>query len=149
MPEDYTEIRTVIYGSPYVPVKKIFDLQYPHQISFSKQDLIERVQRATHFAGSNRAPVLHLYVGRSQLAIMMSNPEVGQYGDVIDVPGQAEHERITLRFTPGMILDALNNSPSDSATLSYNPAATNRPVKINGGGGYECWLAPRSEITPS
>lgn len=149
MPDDYTEIRTVIYGGDYVPVKNIFGIQYPNQIQFSKQDLIERVQRATHFAGSDRAPVLHLYVGRSELAIMMKNNEVGTYGDVIDVPGQAEHPRITLRFTPGMILDALNNSPSDSATLSYNPEATNRPVKITGGSGYECWLAPRSEITPS
>jgi DNA polymerase III sliding clamp (beta) subunit (PCNA family) len=149
MPDDYTEIRTVTYGGSYVPVEKIFALQYPCEMSFSKQDLIERVQRATHFAGSDRAPVLHLYLGRSQLAIMMQNPEVGQYGDVIDVPGQAEHDRITLRFTPAMILDALNNSPTDSTTLFYNPDATNRPVKINGGGGYECWLAPRAEITPS
>lgn len=149
MPDDYTEIRTVVYGSPYVPVKNIFGIQYTNQMQFSRQDLVERVQRATHFAGSDRAPVLYLYVGRSQLAIMMQNREVGQYGDVIDVPGQAEHDRITLRFTPAMVLDALSNSPSDGITLHYNPAATNKPVKMSGGGGYECWLAPRSEITPT
>lgn len=149
MPDDYTEIRTVVYGGQYPAIGKIFDLEYTNSLTFQKQDLVERVQRATHFAGTDRAPVLYLYVGRNQLAVMMENREVGQYGDVIDVPTQADHARIVLRFTPSMILDSLGNAPNPTVTLHYNPDATNRPVKFDGGLGYECWLAPRSEITPS
>ena len=149
MPDDYTEIRTVIFGGQYPAIEKIFDLEYPHSVTFQKQDLIERVQRANHFSGTDRAPVLHLYVGRNQLAIMMENREVGQYGDVIDVPTQADHARVLLRFTPAMILDSLSNSPNPTVTLNYNPDAANRPIRIDGGLGYQCWLAPRTEITPS
>lgn len=149
MPDDYTEIRTTIYGGQYPSIDKIFDLPYPESVTFQKQELIERVQRANHFAGTDRAPVLYLYLGRDQLAVMMENREVGQYGDVIDVPGQAQHTRVLLRFSPSMILDSLSNAPNPAVTLHYNPDATNRPVKIEGGLGYECWLAPRSEITPT
>lgn len=149
MPDDYTEIKTTIYGGQYPPISNIFKTQYPNQITFSKNAMVERVQRATHFAGSDRAPVIFLYLGRNQLALMMQNHEVGQYGDVIDVPGQANHDRVTVRFTPSMLLDACNNSPGDNVTLHYNVDATNRPVKLDGGSGYECWLAPRMETTPA
>lgn len=149
MPDDYTEIKTTIFGGKYPAIQRICEVEYPQSISFSKNQLVERVQRATHFAGSDRAPVLFLYLGKDQLALMMQNHEIGQYGDVIDVPGQAEHDRVTIRFTPSMILDACNNSPNDTVTLHYNIAATNRPCKLDGGAGYECWLAPRMETTPT
>ncbi len=149
MPDDYTEVKTTIYGGQYPPIRRIFDTVYPQSITFSKNTLVESVQRATNFAGTDRAPVLFLYLGKDQLALMMQNPEVGQYGDVIDVPGQAMHDRVTIRFTPSMILDACNNSPNDNVTLYYNIDATNRPVKLDGGAGYECWLAPRMETNPT
>lgn len=149
MPDDYTEIKTVIFGGAYPPIEMVTDREYETSVSFSKDMLIERVQRAVHFAGTDRAPVLFLFLGRSQLAIMMQNPEVGQYGDVVDLPGQAEHDRITLRFTPSMILDGLSHAPSKTIEFNYNTSSTNRPVRIDGGQGYQCWLAPRSEITPA
>ena len=149
MTDDYTEIKTTIYGGKYPPIHSIFKTEYPQSITFSKGALTETVKKAINFAGNDRAPVLNLYLGKDQLALMMQNHEIGQYGDVIDVPGQANHDRVTIRFTPSMILDACSNSPNDTVTLYYNTAATNRPCKLDGGGGYECWLAPRSETTPT
>lgn len=148
MPDDFTQIKTVTYGSTFLPVDKVTSLAYEHQIAFSKTELMDRIQKATSFAGADRLPTVAFYIGREEFALMMRNDEVGMFGDVIELPGQAEHPRVVLRFTPKMITDALNNAPNETVIMKYTPDNVNRPVCIEGGSGFEAWIAPRAEKAP-
>jgi DNA polymerase III sliding clamp (beta) subunit (PCNA family) len=116
----------------------------------SKTLLLQQIQNASQMAGADRAPVMRIIIGKGELAVMMSNDEIGLFGDVIELDaGQAMHNRITLKFTPRMFIDALNNAPNDKVKLKYNPEKTNLPVGLDGDSGYEVWIAPRSEKTPN
>lgn len=147
--DDYTQIKTITYGAEFLPVGPIVDREYPQRIEFRKADLVGRIQRAQAFAGAERHPVITIFLGKSELAVMMQNDEVGLLGDVIELPGQATHKRIIIRCSPSMILDGLNNATSDTVSLLYNPTATNKPFRIEDASGYMAWIAPRGEKAPT
>jgi DNA polymerase III sliding clamp (beta) subunit (PCNA family) len=148
MPDDYTQIKTITLGQEYISLRKITSLTYGERIEFSKALLVDKIQKAGNFAGADRSPVLSLYVGKGELAVFMSNEEVGLFGDVIELPSQADHPRTQIRFTPKMLLDALNNAPNDKVAMEYEPLNVKRPIHIDGDSGYEVWLAPRAENVP-
>lgn len=148
MPDDYTQIKTVCFGTEFPRIEKVMSLAYEQEVRFHKTDLIEKIQKATPFAGADRAPKITLFLGKQEIAVMLRGEETGLFGDVIEIPGQAEHDRVQIFFSPKMLLDPLMNTQSDKVTLKYNPADTNLPVCICGDSGYEVWVAPRSEKTP-
>lgn len=148
MPDNFTQIKTISLGVEFPKLEKITSLAYEEQVQVPKTDLIDKLQKAASYAGANRSPKVTLFVGREEVAVMMSNDEMGLFGDVIEVPGQADHARIQIFFSPKMLLDPLVNAPNDKVTIKYNPSNTMRPICIDGDSGYEVWVAPRSEKTP-
>lgn len=148
MPDDYTQVKTIVLGDQYLDLKKVIAREFDEQVEFRRAELTERITRAVNFAGADRAPILEMFIGQSEVAIMLQNQEVGLFGDVVEVPGQASHRRVKLRFTPQMLLDALSNAPNDKVILKYNPNNTNLPVSIDGDSGYQVWIAPRQERAP-
>jgi DNA polymerase III sliding clamp (beta) subunit (PCNA family) len=148
MPDEYTQIKTVTLGENYPPVERIAATQYENEITFRRTELTAQIQNASSFAGADRAPVLQLYIGRQELAVYMENQEIGLFGDVIELPGQADHPRVRIRMTPKMLIDALNNAPNDNVILKYHLDSPKKPICIDGDSGYEVWLAPRAEKTP-
>jgi DNA polymerase III sliding clamp (beta) subunit (PCNA family) len=145
MPDDYTQIKTVVFGEDYPSIAKFENLGYEQEIEFRKADLIDRIQKAVQLAGADRAPILNMYIGREELAVMMNNAEIGLLGDVVELPGQASHTRTHIRITPKMVMDALNNAPNDKVTMRYNPSNVKSPIQIDGDSGYKVWLAVRAE----
>lgn len=146
-PDEYTQFKTVVFGSEYAPIERIASMTFEEEIKFNRSELIDKIQKATNFSGSDRMPVVELFLGREELAVMMENMEIGLFGDVIELAGQAEHKRIRIRVTPDMMIGALSHSPSDMVTLKYSPSATNRPILIEGDSGYQSWIVTRSERT--
>lgn len=149
MPDDYTQIKTVILGTNFPPVQRIMSLEYPEMVEIEKASLIDKINKSVQFAGADRSPIINLYIGREEVAVFMNNEEVGLFGDVIEIPGQATHQRMQLRFTPKMLLDALNNAPNPKIKFKYNPDNVKSPVSIDGDSGYEVWVAVRAEKTPT
>ena len=147
MPDDYTQIKTVILSGQYAPVQKIVSLEYSQEADIPKSALIDKIQKATQFAGADRSPVVTLYIGKGELAIYMNNAEIGLFGDVIELPGAADHERVVIKFTPKALLDALNHAPNEKIKLKYNPENTRLPICIDGDSGYEVWVAPRTDLS--
>lgn len=149
MPDEHSQIRSVIYAEAYPGVSKILDQKtYEQVISVRKEPFLEILNRAANFAGTDRIPNLKLIIGKEEIAVMMNNEEVGLLGDVLEVPGQCVHGRVTMQFTPKNLIEAITNAPNDLIEFCYNPENP-RVVYIDGGSGFEAWVMPRRESEPS
>lgn len=142
MPDESTQIRSITYAQEYPPVTKIMSMIWDDTVTFRKQLLIDCVSRAQNFAHQDRLAVLRLFFGKEEIAVMMTNEEIGFLGDVVEVPGYCNHERIEFFFDPTNILDALNNAPVEEVILGYNISDPKKPLHIRSG-EYSAWVAPR------
>jgi DNA polymerase III sliding clamp (beta) subunit (PCNA family) len=149
MPDDWTQIKTTTIDEKFPDMNKIFGIDYEQQVKVPKATLLEYVNKAAGFAGADRAPIVTIIVGQEELAVMLRNREVGTFGDVIEVPGEAQHPRIQINITPGMLTSGLSNAPGHTVTFKYNPSNIKLPLGIDGEGGYQVWLAPRTEKDPT
>lgn len=145
MPDPTTQIRATLFDQQYPPLDRVLKFDQPDSITFRKSPLLESVRLAMNFVGSNRTPLLQLFVGQESIAIFMEGADTGSMGDVIEIPGQATHQRIQLRFTPKNLTEALDSAPNDDVTLHYDQSTPGRPVRLDGGSGYDCWIAMRAE----
>ncbi len=143
-PDDYTQISSVLYEGSYPPVEKIVKTEFESQVTIRKEDLISRINRSLAFAGADRAPILRMFLGRGEIATILGNEELGLIRDIIEVPGQLDHRRIEIGFTPKYMTDALTNAPNDTITLKFDATEYSRTVYIDGGSGYEAWIMTRS-----
>lgn len=149
MPDEWTQIKTVTIAEKFPDIGKIFGIIYEQTVRVPKAEFIDRVNKAAAFAGADRAPIVTLIIGLGELAIMLRNREVGVFGDVIEIPGEADHPRVKIDITPGMLTSGLSNAPGNTVTFKYNPSNINLPLGIDGEGGYQVWLAPRTEKSPT
>jgi len=142
MPDDHSQIQSVICDLPFPNIYKLMKRDYPEQVSVSKQSLIECISRSKHVIGSNRSPMLRAWFGRGELAFAVTE-DTALLGDVIDVPTQAEHARCEFGFSHSNLIAALTNCPNEIITLGYDPKNKRTNLYINGGSGYESWVATR------
>lgn len=144
MPDEYTQIRAIMYDSEYPAVGRLMKTDQPVRIKVKKQSLLEVINRATLIVGHERFPTLKLFFGKGEIAAFMENPEVGMLGDVAPLgDSQAQHDRVEIRYTPKNILDAIENAPSEEISIGYDPSEPSRPMHIEGGSGYNVWVVPR------
>lgn len=144
MPDEHSQVRAVCYAQEYPPVQKIMRRDQPSELKISKSALVEMIGRALNFAGSDRTPTLRLFIGQEEVAVMMANNEIGFLGDVIDVAGYATHKRCEYKFTPKNLMDALTTAPNDEVMIHYD-SEKKGVIRIDGGSGYEAWIAPRKD----
>lgn len=149
MPDDSTQIRAVIYGHEYPPVINVLKRNEPDSITFKRTSLLECIERAMVMGQRDRTPCLRIIIGKEEIAVFMSDKEVGLLGDVIETPGYAAHKRVTIGFTPGNLTGALNASPNDQVTLHYWSDSPTKPVRLDGGSGYEVLIMPRKDLEES
>jgi DNA polymerase III sliding clamp (beta) subunit (PCNA family) len=144
-PDETTQIKTVMSGHEYPNVSRMFKTDYPEKILVKKTELLEIMSRSLTFVGADRYPTMRLYFGKEEINIFMADAERGMLGDAVEIPGQAMHDRVEIRFTPKNIMEALEHAPNDNVTLGYDPDNNMRVFYIDGGSGYECWVMPRKE----
>lgn len=147
MPDEHSQIKCVIYAEPFLKVGGIMEREFPDKVTLNKAPLLEIMQRATNFATGDRIPSLKCFFGKEEIAVMMNNEEVGLLGDVVEVPGYCQHERIELKFTPKNIMDAISSAPNDQIDFWYDASLKLNLVHIDGGSGYRAWVVPRSDLT--
>lgn len=148
MPNEHTQIRAVLYGQDYPQVDRIMKRDMPNILLVKKAQLLEVISRATAFTGADRFPVLRVFIGAGEIGVMMHNDEIGLLGDVVEVPGHANHKRHEIKFTPKHLTDALSKAPNDEVAIGYNIENPKNIVYINGGSGYEAWVMPRGDAQP-
>lgn len=148
MPDESTQVSSVIYGVDYPDISGITDNKRPVYIKVQKSMLLDTMQIASSFIGSDRMPTMRMFFGQEEIAVMMANQEVGHLGDVLDVPGQATHSRVEIKFDPKNIMDALEHCVSQEVTIGYDPGRTAGALYINAGEGCEFWIAPKKDMIP-
>lgn len=146
MPDESTQIRAILFGGEYPKVARIMKRDSPSKVKVRKAALLEILNRAAGFAGSDRTPTLKCFFGKEEIAVMMDNEEVGLLGDVVEVPGQAQHDRLIIIFTPKNIIDAIEHCPNEEIELGYDQGDASKIMYINGGSGYEAWVVPRRSM---
>lgn len=147
--DDFAQIQTVIFEAQFPPLGKVTRSDYEQSVTVNKTQLINILNRANQFAGADRSPMLKMYVGKGEVAVMMENEEIGLMGDVVECLAGGDHPRTEFKFTPKNILDGVSKSPNDKIELRYDPSNTMRAFYIDGGSGYESWIVPRKETKPS
>jgi len=147
MPDEHTQIRTILYGVEYPKVERIMHRDFDNSVKVKKTEVIERMTRATAFSGADRAPTLRVFIGKGEFAVMMNNEEIGLLGDVIELPGQCAHPRTEFLFTPKNIMEAISNSPNEDVEIFYDPEQPKKIIYLNGGSGYEAWVMPRYDTS--
>lgn len=145
------QVQTVVYGVNYPApqLRKIMEIEYPVEIEVSKQDVLSMINLALSMAGHERNPTLKMIFGRGEVAAMLTNVEVGFLGDVLEVPGQASHQRITFMFTPKILTDAISKAPGAKVTLAYDPDVLRKPFRVSDGSGYAAWIQPKKDLSGS
>lgn len=143
MPDSTTQIRAAIYGHEYPPAHKVLKRDETAHVTFKRSSLLECIDRAMVMGQRDRSPLLRIYLGDSEIAVFMDDKEVGLLGDIVDVPGYCEHSRFVICFSPSNLTGALNASPNEEVTLYYHPNESLKPVRIDGGSGYEVLIMPR------
>ena len=144
-PDESVQIRSVIYANEYPPVAKVLKRNESCNVTFRKSSLLEIIDRALVMAQRDRLPVLKLIIGQEEIAAMAEDKEIGLLGDVIETPGFAPHARMTICFLPDDLISAINNAPNDQVSMYYHLGEPMKPVRIDGGSGYESLVMPRKE----
>lgn len=147
MPDETTQIKAVVYGVEYPPVERIKVRDHPQHVTLRKGPLLEIMQRASTFAGNDRYPILRLFFGQEEVAAMMDTREVGTLADLIEVPGYCVHSRHEVKLTPSNIIEAVEAAPNDEITIGYDTGNSMKFLHIDGGSGYETWVAPRKDLS--
>lgn len=148
MPDDSTQIRAVLMAAQPPPVMRLFHGEEPNVVKFKKGNLLEIIERAMIMSGRERTPALRMFLDKERIAVLMVDEHAGQLGDVIDVPGYCLHDQHQIIFSPRTLLDALNRAPNDDVELWYNLSDPIKPVRIEGGSGYQVIVVPRRDLTP-
>lgn len=149
MPDQSTQISTRIFDHEYPNVMGLMNQDWPDSLKIKKSRFLEIIDRAVIFAQNDRNPKLTVIVGQSEVAVMCSDIEMGLLGDVVEIPGQADHERIHIYFVPKNISEALLNAPSDEVEIFYDKTLPTKLWRIDGGSGYQALVVPRKDGQPA
>lgn len=147
MPDEATQIRTVIYDIEYPSIGTYATYTPPAMIEVNKDLALSILQQAVIMTVNDRdTPTVSIIIGRGEFAAMGTDAEVGLLGSSIMLNGaQANHARVTFRFTPQNIIDGISNAPDDKVVIYYNPGEPYKAWKIDGGSGYISIGVPRGK----
>lgn len=145
MPDVSTQIKVNIYDREYPNVYRALERTWTHKVTLRREELIAIIERAVIFAQRDRLPRLTMLIGKGEVAVMCTDEEIGLLGDVVEVPGQADHKRIQLIFTPQNLTAALQASPGETVDLTYSIESVKLPLKIEGGQDFLALVMPRTQ----
>jgi DNA polymerase III sliding clamp (beta) subunit (PCNA family) len=146
MPDEHSQYRAVLFGLKYPNIARAMERVLPNEFRCKKTHILDILNRASSFSDSNRDPMLRCFIGKEEFAVMMSNEETGLLGDILDLPGQAIHDRLEIFFTPKNLLEPITNAPSEEVVIAYDASNAQAPVRVDGGSGYFAWAMPRKKM---
>lgn len=142
MPTDSSQVRLVTYAGDYPTMARLMNRERPNHVTVKKAELLAIVNRATLASPGDRLPLMHLYIGKQSISAKVDGPETAVL-DFLDIPGQAEHERVDIKVTPKLLTDILNNAPNEKVTINYDANEPEKIIYIDGGSGFEAWMVAR------
>lgn len=118
--DEDTQYSTVLYDKAWPDVRKIFSRSgdQTDSIQFDKDVFLDMAKRALQMSTAKRTAKLDVFIGDESLAVFCSDTEMGFLGDQVELPGQAKHSIVKIRFMPETILDLIQ-SGDDSIVMHY------------------------------
>lgn len=144
MPDNSTQIRAVIFDGNYPNIPRSFKRDETDAMMLKKSALLEIIERAEVMGQQERNPLLKMIVGLGEVAVLMEDQEIGLLGDVLELPGQAPHDRHYIGFTPNNLKQGLQAAPNEDISFYYHYGMPMKPVRLDGGSGYEVLIMPRN-----
>lgn len=148
MPNPYTQITCAILGGKYPNVDGVMEKnsQHPNSITVNKEQLIATIDRVSVIGRGERVLVTKMWIGKSELAFMHEDGQGRDHiGDVIELDGQCQHERMQAAINPMFFVEALAQCPTDNIKISYDASNPVVPLHVYGGETYEAWVVPLSD----
>lgn len=155
MPDDDTQVRVVLYGEPFPFPKRVYELEYTDQIVVQPSELMRMIGLTDVISQSDRSiPSLRFWIGKGTIAALARSDEIGAIRDIIDIPGQANHDRVEIKINPKYLALALDNGEGTSVTLRYNsgikyinlgeksPDRIRCVLRFDKLNGYNAWVIP-------
>jgi len=144
MPDPSIQIRTSVYGERYraADAYRIMGLEHDGHLELSKAPIMELLNQAMVLIGSERFPLIDVFIGKSELAVRVVDQEESDLGNVIEVNG-APHKRINYIITPKLLIDAIEKCPGERLHLHYSTDNPRMIMRISNGGDYNAWVIPR------
>lgn len=149
MPDDSVQIRTTIYAVPYpnAAVEAMIARSAPMQdahLEVPKTAFMDLLNRAMVMLQGDRFPMLDVFIGKGEIAVHGIDQDTGDLGDVLAVPGYADHPRINYILTPKYLIDPIEHCPADRVQIHYSTTNHRVLIRISDGGAYNCWIVPRA-----
>ncbi len=146
MPDATTQIRAVMLDVE-LPKRlyRIIIRERPYFVEVPKEELAQAARRTLSLASSsNRMPTMRLFLGKEKLSTLSDESEEVTVTDSIALPGQADHPLFETRFDPKYITESLEHSPNSTVRIGYDPEKSRGLLYVDGGSGYEVWIAAKS-----
>lgn len=145
IPDPSVQIRTSLFASkwPARGISKLTDQEYDVKLEAPKSPLVDLINRAMILLATDRTPMLQVFIGKGEIAVHAVDGDDANLGDVLEVPGYADHPRVRYLFTPKFLIEAIEKSPGDRIELSYSSIDPICKVRFSDGGGYNCWVVPK------
>lgn len=144
MPDETTQVRATIYAAAYPNISKVWTRAETHCVLINRDHLLEMIEQAMVMGQRDRTPILKMILGMEEIALLMEDQELGLLGNVLEVPGQCVHDRMYIGMTPDNITQALRACPNSDVTIWYTEGMPKKPLRLDGGSGYEVLIMPRN-----
>jgi DNA polymerase III sliding clamp (beta) subunit (PCNA family) len=145
MPDDHTQITTVLFESEYPTLDRLINTEYPCEFTVRKAHFLEVANRVRGIVQADRMAGLQMLVGKEEVVLAMQDADAALM-DVIDIPGEGLHDRAKIMFAPANLIEAVDKAPSEQIKIAYDPAnTTSKVIRIDGGSGYNAWIAVRKD----
>lgn len=122
MPDQYTQMSSVIYTDAYPTITPLFEREpYTNSLTVLTERLQAALDRMLILVKSERYPVTTIEIDDGVMRLEMEVPEVGKIDDEVEIDGGSSGEPFRVSFTPTSILGALNASGRPKITWDYGP----------------------------
>lgn len=146
MPDEFTQITSVIFPENWPDIQKnvVDKLQHNASLVVDRERFRDAVNAMMVLCKTDRYPRVRLTIGGSRIHIHMDVPDVGEMSDEIEVNG-AEHDDVTIHFTPTYLTNALDATQSSEVVFAYDTNNTLSLGHISDETDYNAWFTSRRE----
>jgi DNA polymerase III sliding clamp (beta) subunit (PCNA family) len=148
MPDDYTQIRLALLAGDYLNIDALAgDFGQTESMEFFAKQAVEAIQRAQNVS-EDVNDALSIYVYENTFDIMMTSAKEVTHIDEVELStSRLTQPKTNIVMQATMLVKALSASPNDKVTLWFRNNQPKSPLRLDGGSGYQVWMAPRADAT--
>lgn len=141
-PSDDVQIQTTTMELSFPDVRIPMSRKFDGQVPISRQQAAEVLARVRAIVDSDLEGHVWLVIGSGRVSFFSSGAGgANSVTDILDLDeGLAPHTPVQLRMSAETLSLALGRSPGDVLTIHYDTAGKSHLLRVDGAGGYSCWI---------